>query len=77
MGWLASLFTSRGANIRELRWNPEGMGWTTRRSSLFGKHGACEARLINEFREIVREPLPDPNDPRFKKWNVHDRFPWA
>ena len=77
MGWLASLFTSRGANIRELRWNPEGMGWTTRRSSLFGKHGACEARLINEFREIVREPLPDPNDPRFKKWNVHDRFPWG
>lgn len=36
-----------------------------------------EERLINEFREIVREPLPDPNDPRFKQWNVHERFPWG
>jgi hypothetical protein len=33
--------------------------------------------LVREFREIVREPLPDPNDPRFKKWNVQERFPWG
>jgi hypothetical protein len=39
--------------------------------------GICESRLIAEFREIVREPLPDPNDPRFKKWNVQERFPWG
>jgi hypothetical protein len=33
--------------------------------------------LISEFREIVREPLPDPNDPRFKQWDVRERFPWG
>jgi ABC-type transport system involved in multi-copper enzyme maturation permease subunit len=37
----------------------------------------CEERLISEFREIVREPLPDPNDPRFKQWDVRERFPWG
>jgi ABC-type transport system involved in multi-copper enzyme maturation permease subunit len=39
--------------------------------------GICESRLIAEFREIVREPLPDPSDPRFKKWNAQERFPWG
>jgi hypothetical protein len=34
-----------------------------------------ERRLIAEFREIVREPLPERNDPRFKKWDVRERFP--
>lgn len=33
--------------------------------------------LFREFREIVREPLPDPSDPRFKKWDVRERFPWG
>ena len=33
--------------------------------------------LVREFREIGREPLPDPTDPRFKKWDVHERFPWG
>ena len=36
-----------------------------------------ESRLVLEFREIVREPLPEPGDPRFKKWNVQERFPWG
>jgi hypothetical protein len=36
-----------------------------------------EHRLGLEFREIVREPLPDPTDPRFKKWDVRERFPWG
>ena len=36
-----------------------------------------ERRLALEFREIVREPLPDPADPRFKKWDVRERFPWG
>ena len=36
-----------------------------------------ERRLALEFREIVREPLPDPTDPRFKKWDVRERFPWG
>jgi ABC-type Na+ efflux pump permease subunit len=36
-----------------------------------------ERRLVTEFREIVREPLPDPHDPRFKQWNIGERFPWG
>jgi ABC-type transport system involved in multi-copper enzyme maturation permease subunit len=36
-----------------------------------------ERRLIYEFREIVREPVPHPHDPRFKKWDVKERFPWG
>ncbi len=36
-----------------------------------------ERRLTHEFREIVREPIPDPSDPRFKKWDVKERFPWG
>ncbi|MCX6927423.1 MAG: hypothetical protein NT154_30095 [Verrucomicrobia bacterium] len=37
--------------------------------------GGWERRLISQFRDIVREPVPDPDDPRFKKWNVGERFP--
>jgi hypothetical protein len=33
-----------------------------------------ERRLVAEFREIVREPLPDPDDPRFKNWDYRERF---
>jgi ABC-type transport system involved in multi-copper enzyme maturation permease subunit len=36
-----------------------------------------ERRLVNEFRDIVREPLPDPDDPRFKQWKPGERFPWG
>ncbi len=36
-----------------------------------------EKRLVAEFREIVREPLPDPDDPRFKTWDPRERFPWG
>jgi hypothetical protein len=32
-------------------------------------------RLIAEMRSIAREPVPDPHDPRFKKWNFNDRLP--
>ena len=42
-----------------------------------GRTTAEAETLIREFREIVREPLPNPNDPRFKKWDVHERFPWG
>jgi hypothetical protein len=31
--------------------------------------------LVAEFRDIVREPLPEANDPGFKKWNARERFP--
>jgi hypothetical protein len=33
--------------------------------------------LVKEMRLIAGEPVPDPNDPRFKKWNVRSRFPNA
>jgi len=36
-----------------------------------------ERRLITEFREIAREPLPDRDNPGFKRWNVRERFPWG
>jgi hypothetical protein len=36
-----------------------------------------EPRLVRHFREIVREPIPDPDDPRFKSWNIYERFPWG
>lgn len=38
---------------------------------------ALELRLISEFREIIREPVPDPDDKRFKRWNIRERFPWG
>ncbi|MDB6020981.1 MAG: hypothetical protein JWQ04_838 [Pedosphaera sp.] len=34
-----------------------------------------KARLISEMRLIAREPVPEANDPRFKKWNVRERIP--
>jgi hypothetical protein len=42
-----------------------------------GASGVCETRLIGQFRDIVREPLPEPSDPRFKKWLMRERFPWG
>lgn len=36
-----------------------------------------EFKLVAEFREIVREPLPARNDPRFKHWKIDERFPWG
>jgi hypothetical protein len=36
-----------------------------------------ESKLSANFRGIVREPIPDPHDPRYKKWVVSERFPWG
>ena len=33
-----------------------------------------ERRLVLDFRDIAREPVPDPADPRFKHWLVRERF---
>jgi len=68
--WLASRSSTRAVHVRDLKWDPQAMAWVE------GAIGILETRLIGEFREIVREPLPDPSDPRFKKWNVRERFPW-
>jgi hypothetical protein len=32
-------------------------------------------RLIKEMRDMAQDPVPDPHDPRFKKWNGKDRLP--
>ena len=48
-----------------------------RRSEFWNETSRRERRLTLEFREIVREPLPDPADPHFKKWDVRERFPWG
>jgi len=48
-----------------------------KRSGFRAEANRWEWRLAREFREIVREPLPDPTDPRFKKWDVRERFPWG
>ncbi len=34
-----------------------------------------EGRLLAEFRSIAAQPVPEPSDPRFKKWNIQERFP--
>ncbi len=37
-------------------------------------HGKI-AKLKKELRAIARQPVPEPGDPRFKKWNINERFP--
>jgi len=47
------------------------------RNSACSLRAKQERRLLSEFRDIVREPVPDPDDRRFKKWNYRERFPWG
>jgi ABC-type transport system involved in multi-copper enzyme maturation permease subunit len=75
--WIGRIARRGSTHFPDLIWDPRGMSRRSRGSSLDSAAGAVEARLIREFREIVREPLPDPNDERFKKWNVRERFPWG
>jgi hypothetical protein len=78
--WLAitagRFFAVKRLHIQDIEWDPEAKTWR-QRPHLGRKVDPIEARLIHEFREIVREPLPDPKDPRFKRWNVQKRFPWG
>lgn len=73
-------FPDRG-QFQDSEWDAQAKAWIRSPYSL-GSDGSQDdrslcARLIREFREIVREPLPDPHDPRFKKWNPRERFPWG
>lgn len=77
ISWLSRLGGSAAASVQELRWDHRRSFWISSRSLRNLVSAQYVTRLINEFREIVREPLPDPADPRFKKWNVHERFPWG
>jgi hypothetical protein len=72
--WLKSWFmgnlpSHKGASMRDLKWNPQKGLWQTKRSSLGQSVYVWESRLSEEFRDIVRSPLPDPSHPSFKKWN--------
>ena len=69
--WLVRRINNGSMHAQELKWDSQAKVWVSRHSSIF------EPRLVREFREIVREPLPDPSDPRFKKWNATERFPWG
>lgn len=69
--WVFRHVSINAARARDLHWDPET------KLRFDGVAGHWETRLVREFREIVREPLPDPSDPRFKKWDVRERFPWG
>jgi hypothetical protein len=76
--WLLKFFIiDRSPNAHDFKWDNEAMVFVQRRPGFERGFGNCEERLIREFREIVREPLPDPSDPRFKRWRVQERFPWG
>jgi ABC-type transport system involved in multi-copper enzyme maturation permease subunit len=75
--WLVKrLFPDHG-QVDEFKWDPKAKVWVSMRYPFKGPAGIHGRRLITEFREIVREPLPDPSDPHFKKWNVLERYPWG
>jgi len=67
---LAKRARVQARRVQEMKWEPLAKDWVKGATEL------CETRLIREFREIVQEPLPDPSDPRFKRWNLQERFPW-
>jgi hypothetical protein len=74
MGWLFKIAIGWRPRVADMSWEPEKQVW--RSNPFTAAPGRCELRLIREFREIVHEPLPEASDPRFKKWNVRERFPW-
>jgi ABC-type transport system involved in multi-copper enzyme maturation permease subunit len=79
--WLGKRLFMDGGQADDFKWDSQAKVWLPMRSPFDTKGANWERiigrRLIREFREIVREPLPDPSDPRFKKWNVLERFPWG
>jgi hypothetical protein len=74
--WFVAILIARRRRADDYVWNRREKTWTP---VVLSKGNALdrgrERRLIAEFREIVREPLPERNDPRFKKWDVRERFP--
>jgi hypothetical protein len=81
ISWLVRRLSIDRGNVQDFLWDSRANVWFQMHSSLHGnvaeKERISARRLIREFREIVREPLPDPSDPRFKTWNVLERFPWG
>jgi ABC-type Na+ efflux pump permease subunit len=55
-----------------------GFVWALRRSmeNLEFPRGLMQSQLIAEMRSIAQDPVPDPKDPRWKKWkDMTERFP--
>ncbi len=78
VSWLPKALLGDKGRVADMRWDAHDQVWLPRDSSkMEALARRFEIRLIREFREIAREPLPDPSDPRFKKWNVQERFPWG
>jgi len=74
--WFVGTLVGRRRKADDYVWNQHEKAWVpvgVSRGNALDR--GYERRLIGEFREIVREPLPERNDPRFKKWNVRERFP--
>jgi ABC-type transport system involved in multi-copper enzyme maturation permease subunit len=67
----------KGAAVHQMAWDPIRREWRTTRLGRCRAEAVASTRLVAEFREITREPVPDSRDPRFKKWNVRERFPWG
>jgi ABC-type transport system involved in multi-copper enzyme maturation permease subunit len=80
IGYLVSRLGMHRGKVHDFKWDPQAKVWLPIWSidaKGSERQRTCARRLISEFREIVREPVPDPSDPRFKKWNVLERFPWG
>lgn len=75
--FLGQRAAARGPRMIEAHRDPRRGTWISTRPPVDASPHVFESRLIREFREIVREPLPEPSDPRFKKWNMRERFPWG
>lgn len=76
--WLLSLLGLADKKLEDVKWDSKAGEWVAKigaeRIPAIWK--AWDSRLTRDFREIVREPLPDPSDPRFREWQMHERFPW-
>jgi ABC-type transport system involved in multi-copper enzyme maturation permease subunit len=77
VSWLGNVYSKKHPSMHQLKWNPQKSTWLPGHGLRDSAGQQSASRLIAEFREIVREPLPDPTDPRFKRWNVRERFPWG
>lgn len=76
--WVGGGFVGNRGRVHDFMWDPQAKVWlrvTVPKNARIDR--VCETRLIAEFREIAREPVPDPSDPRFRKWNARERFPWG
>ena len=73
--WMIRRFAEGKVHAGHLKWDAGNMSWSSEVATDPAQGNFIAQRMIREFREVVREPLPDPQDPRFKQWNALERFP--